>query len=455
MNDGSSLVRCIVGPIGSGKSMACIMELLRRATEQAPDDNGKRNTRFAIIRNTSQQLRTTVLVDIRQYLGPMQDYYTTDSTVRIRVPLPDGTTVVSDWLLIPLDTEEDQKRLLSMQLTGAWINEVREVPFKIIDPLIGRLGRYPSKAMGGPSWHGLIMDTNPWDTDSPYHEVFVLNPPRNWTLYHQPSGIGPEAENVENLPLNYYENLASRGEEWAAVHIESHWGTSNAGQAVFRRSFHAPTHVRDMKAIVNPMRPLIVGMDFGRTPTALVGQIDSMGRLLIFKEVTTEDCGLIQMLEEHLKPVLFNEPFAGKRVFVIADPAGKEKSQVTEQSAFDALKDQGFIAYPAPSNKIAPRLTAVESILRKTIGGAPALQLSREGCPTLVRALGNKYRYRRRAKDGQLEDVPEKLHPWSDVADCLQYMCMGANADYVGRVMARLDRPRFSQSERMSSAGWT
>ena len=58
------LVRFIVGPVGSGKSMGCIMELLRRARMQKPDANGRRNTRFALIRNTMQQLRTTVLSDV-------------------------------------------------------------------------------------------------------------------------------------------------------------------------------------------------------------------------------------------------------------------------------------------------------------------------------------------------------------------------------------------------------
>ena len=451
MLDDTSLVRGLVGPIGSGKSMACIMEMLRRARDQAPHE-GVRHTRFAIVRNTASQLRTTVLADIKQYLGPMISYFVTDSTVKLRCQLDDGTHVVSDWLLIPLDEPDDVKRLLSMQLTGAWINEMREVPWEIIDPLIGRLGRYPSKIMGGPTWFGLIGDTNPWDTDSPYHEPFVLDRKKGWALYHQPSGIGPRAENTENLPPGYYENLAQRGEEWAAVHIESQWGTSNAGQAVFRRSFHAPTHARDMEVRVNPMRPLTVGLDFGRTPCAVIGQVDNMGRMLIFEEIITEDMGLIQMVEERLKPRLFAEPYAGKRAFIVADPAGMQKSQVTEETPFDALRSMGFLAYPASTNQIGARLLAIERALRGSIMGEPSLQISRAGCPTLIRSLGNKYRYRKK-RDGQLEDKPEKLHPWSDVCDALQYFTLGAASNLTGRVMVR-DRPRPAR-QAVSAAGWT
>ncbi len=450
----NSLVRVLVGPVGSGKSMGSIMEMLRRATQQAPSTGTKvRNTRFVIVRNTMQQLRTTVLTDVQQYLGPMVRYFVTDGTIQIRAPLDDGTVMHSDWLMVPLDTKEDQRRLLSMQLTGAWINEMREVPIEIISALIGRLGRYPSKLQGGPTWFGLIGDTNPWDTDSPYHSRLVLDPTPNWKLFHQPSGIGPLAENAANLPPNYYENLMSgRDEDWAAVHVESMWGTSNAGQAVFRRSFHTQTHVRDIGAVINPHRPVLVAMDFGRTPTALICQVDTLGRLIIFEEVVTEDQGLYQMVEEALKPKLLADPYAGKRAFVVADPAGNQKSQLSEQNAFDVLKELGLLAYPASTNAIGPRITAVERMLRSTIMGEPALQISRTGCPQLIHALGNKYRYRRK-RDGNIEDTPEKLHPWSDLGDCVQYACLAVAANLTGRVIQR-DRPRV-MGVRVTAGGWT
>jgi hypothetical protein len=445
-------IRVLVGPLGSGKSMGCIMEILKKSCEQQPY-NGVRYTRWACIRNTLQQLRQTVLSDIQQYLGPIVSYYATDSTVRLRVGLPDGTKVHADLLMLPLDTKEDVRRLLSLQLTGGWINELREVNSDIIRPLLGRTGRYPSKAHGGATWRGIICDTNPWDTDSPYHERMVLKPHPSWALFHQPSGICPQAENVENLPVGYYEDLMDdASSEFVAVHVESQWGSSNAGQAVFRSSFHAPDHAIDMNVVINPHRPLIIGMDFGRTPTALIGQVDMHGRILVFREVTSEDMGLHQFLDEKLRPVLMEGPFAGRRVFVVADPAGIEKSQLSEETPFSVLRDHGFLAYPASTNDPQRRIMAVEKALRSHIVGQPGLQINRSSCQTLVHALGNKYRYRKR-KDGQLEDRPEKLHPWSDVADSLQYLCLGAQSGIVGRVMRR-DIGR-APGPLKSAAGWT
>jgi hypothetical protein len=262
------------------------------------------------------------------------------------------------------------------------------------------------------------------------------------------------AENVDNLPEGYYENLSSgRDEDWSSVHVESQWGTSSSGQAVFRRSFHVPTHVRDMQVVINPHRPLLIGIDFGRTPTALICQTDTMGRLLVFEELVTEDMGLHQMVVEVLKPRLLAEPYAGRRSFAVADPAGMAKSQITEETAFDVLKEHGILAYPAQTNAIGQRLMAVERMLRSTILGEPAVQISREGCPKLVRALADRYRYRRK-RDGVVEDTPEKLHPWSDLADCLQYACMGVAANLTGRVILR-DRPRTVSRGVVNAAGWT
>ena len=53
MKDDTRAVRLILGPWGSGKTTGCIMELLKRASEEYPDHKGIRKTRFVVVRNTS------------------------------------------------------------------------------------------------------------------------------------------------------------------------------------------------------------------------------------------------------------------------------------------------------------------------------------------------------------------------------------------------------------------
>lgn len=450
LRDNTSLVRCLVGPVGSGKSMGVIMELFRRSCQQTPF-NGVRRTRWALVRNTLQQLKATVLNDVLLYLGPLVRHHVSDSKIVLGFLLPDGTKVESEWLLVPLDRPEDQQRLLSLQLTGAWVNEAREVPIDILMALIGRCGRYPSKLLGGPTWYGVVLDTNPWSVASAYHETFVLDPKPGWKLYKQPGGLSPDAENSENLPNGYYENLSNgRDPEWVRVHVHGEWGDDLSGQAVFRRSFDPAEHVVDLEdPVINPFRPIMIGMDFGRTPSALITQIGNDGCLWFLDEITTEDIGLRGMVRERLKPLLFSEPYNGRRFFVVADPAGAQKSQLAEENAFDVLRDEGFMAYPAPTNDIGRRLLAVEKLLMAHNG----IKISRQRCPMLIRALASEYKYRRK-KTGDLDDLPEKSHPWSDIADALQYAALGANGNYTAMDLRRATRPQI-QRPQVSAAGWT
>ena len=98
-----SKVRLIIGPYGSGKTTGCIMELMRRAMMENPDANNVRRTRFVVVRNTAQQLRQTILEDIRKWLTPAMTYRVTDSTVQFRFSHPTQGRIESDWMLIPLD----------------------------------------------------------------------------------------------------------------------------------------------------------------------------------------------------------------------------------------------------------------------------------------------------------------------------------------------------------------
>ena len=53
--------RGIRGPVGSGKSVACCVEIFRRALQQQKNKDGIRRSRWAVIRNTNPQLKTTTI----------------------------------------------------------------------------------------------------------------------------------------------------------------------------------------------------------------------------------------------------------------------------------------------------------------------------------------------------------------------------------------------------------
>jgi hypothetical protein len=276
--------------------------------------------------------------------------------------------------------------------------------------------------------------------------LLEIDRPPNWAFFRQPGGVETDAEgnliaeNVENLPDEYYENLlANNNDDWADIHVHAQYGKSLGGQAVFRRSFKPDFHIvpHEELKLVESM-PIMLGQDFGRTPATLIGQIDNRGRLIIYDELTSEDMGIEQFTTALLRPKLY-EDFWGYRIFMVADPKGRDKSQTNEDSPFDVLKRLGFDVYAAPTNNIDPRLRAVEQLLLHQVDGGPMLIIS-DKCKILISAMKYWYRYRRK-QTGVLEDKPEKTHPWSDVADCLEYMAMSTNANYLGKVMANLNPP--------------
>lgn len=449
-----SKVRLIIGPYGSGKTTGCIMELMRRAMMEYPDANNVRRTRFVVVRNTAQQLRQTILEDIRKWLTPAMTYRVTDSTVQFRFSHPTQGRIESDWMLIPLDKPEDQQRLLSLNITGGWVSEFREIPIRVVEALLGRCGRYVPIGVKGNAWHGVIGESNPPDEDSEWYNKLEIERPPTWKLFKQPGGMHPAAENKEpgRLPPGYYEDLiASNNPDWVDVHVHAKYGKSLSGQAVFRASFKPDFHVTYNSLKPIPSLPLMIGQDFGRTPAALISQVDNRGRLCIFHEATSVDMGIEQFATSVLRPLMFNN-YTGLGSFMVADPTGKDKGQVTEESPFDALKRIGFKVYGAPTNDLDPRIRAVEQLFLRQIDGGPMILIDGANCPLLVQALKFHYRYKRK-QNLELEDKPEKTHPWSDLADCLQYVALSTNANYTGKVLSE-SRPR-PRRPTPSAAGWT
>jgi hypothetical protein len=219
-------VRAIVGPVGSGKSSGCIVEIPRRAVEQAPGPDGIRRTRFAIIRNTYPELRDTTRKTFEQWVpAELGQWHEREFTFHMRF-----NDVDCEVLFRALDRPEDVKKLLSLELTGAYINEAREIPKSVLDVLQSRVGRYPSKAQGGPTWFGVWMDTNPWPTTSWGYKLFSQDKPEGFALFEQPGGRAANAENVENLPPGYYARLChGKDQEWIDEYVDGKYPASDRG----------------------------------------------------------------------------------------------------------------------------------------------------------------------------------------------------------------------------------
>jgi hypothetical protein len=440
-------VRIVRGPVGSGKSTAMVMELLRRACEQAPDSDGVRRTKAAIVRNTLSQLETTSLITVMKTLRGIAHYKSGDSTIQIRAP-----GIESDWILMPLDRPENVQRLLSLELTFAWMSELRELDPVLLQDLLGRLGRYPAPIAGGAecTWYGIIGETNSFSEDSPWFKLLEEQDlPKGWDYFVQPGARSPNAEIPPGLPSTYYPDLIENNtKEWVEQYIDNLVTPSLSGEAVFRSTFRHDFHVAEQELRAIPGTMLVVGQDFGRTPTSIITQMDPRGRILVLDEVIGTNSGIEKFLAEQLRPALVTR-YLSHAVGIVGDPAGNAKGQIGEESVFDVIKRYGYAAQPAQTNLIEPRLRAVEKWFLQQRDGKAAILISPR-CKMLIRALGARYRYARK-KDGELQPAPEKLHPWSDLGDALQYAVLG----HSGRIVGKFVRVNPASAPTPPTGGWT
>ena len=197
--------------------------------------------------------------------------------------------------------------------------------------------------------------------------------------------------------------------------------------------------------------PILIGVDAGLTPAAVIGEVAYDGRVVIYDSIISEDTGALRFVRERLKPLLANK-FPGRTYIVIIDPAAFQRVQTDERTVADIYKAEGFTVKPARTNSIAARLAAVETYLTRVVDGKYGLVIDPDGGVSLIHALAGKYRYKINTK-GVKDEKPEKSHPWSDIADAFQYLCLHADGGEVfGKTLQSSARREIKP---VSAVGWT
>jgi hypothetical protein len=464
--DDFNFVTIIRGPWASGKSVASIAKMFQISHLQGPNRQGVRKTRWAVIRNSYPDLQETTIkswlwVFPEEVYGPLRRSRPFQHVIKAPGDPWQGraTTVEMEVIFIALDDDEDRKKLLSMELTGIWVNEAREVKKSIIDDAIGRTGRYPSKTDGGHSWSGAIMDTNaPAEThwlpmmmgESPIPDTLsddekaALVRPADWTYYVQPGALrpvkdgqgkildfepNPDAENINNLTDGYGYYLRRKGGKtntWVLINFCNELGVLMAGKPVWP-TFERTKHVAAGPIAFDPSLELLVAIDStGRNPAAVFGQVQR-GRPRILSELIGRDVAVPVFAPQVKNRVARIAAAAGLntaqlRVRFYRDPH-QEKGQSDDSNTDQMYAKAGIRLMPAPGgNLIATRTQTVEVLFDR---GHIEIDPS---CTTLIAACSGGYRYRKLKIAGvdAYDETPDKQNGYADVADALQYLCLGA-----------------------------
>lgn len=451
-------VRCIMGPYGSGKSVGCSVELLARAREQAPNKNGVRPSRWAVIRPTYPELMSTTIPTFEQWVP--HRYWTRKNTAPIWgelvMPLDDGTTVHAVVWFLAMAKEQDAKKALSMELTGAWINEVRELQRGLFQKILGRVGRYPGHVEGvKPTFNGLWCDTNPPSRGHWYHHQAEVDTPDNFKFFRQPGALmydakgrlvpNPEAENVQHQSKGYayWQDMAQgMTREEIKVHVLGEYGSVFNGRPVYDGIFSEMLHVSDEPLSVLKGLPILLGWDFGQTlqPAVVFAQLSPTGQLRVLREVYSgHSMPLRQFVESMVKPILSQE-YIGMPPVSWGDPAGNQMSALDGQTYYQELERMGIEARPAVTNKFDKRRQAVATYMTQMSGVAsgygkkpqvePKFIVDGTKCLLLVEGLGGGYHFPpvpATVSGGENLYMPTPVkNKFSHLQDALQYVALGA-----------------------------
>ena len=473
-------VSIIQGPIESGTSTACVHRIWCQAKEQEPAYDHVRRTRWAVVRNTYAELLETTMKTWKMWMeDKVEGRFGFVSGSRppmhhIKVPHPDGqTTIDCEVIFLALDVEDDVKKLMSWEITGAWVNEAQFVPKPVVDELESRTGRYPAKLDGGCTWRGVMIDLNApseghwipymrgdvalpleWDDD----QRSEYKKPDSWSFYVQPPGLteriennrilgyeeNPEAENTKWRQKSYLEVIQGKKKEWIDARVMNRVGLYRAGKPVFE-TFRPEMHVATSKIEYLPEFPLLVGLDFARNPAGAFCQ-NIRGQLCVLSELGAENVSaatFAPMVRQHIAERYPEALEQGVKFY--GDPTGRSKGQGTDLTPYQIFGKNGMLVMVAPgNNRIELRLNTIDTMLSSLApNGGPRLIVD-PGCRMIKTAMNGGYHYKKIQGQARHHDEPHKDH-FADYADALQYAALGAGFGQEAVKMPGADQPKATR----------
>lgn len=464
----NSLIKLVKGPAGSAKTSWAMMELLRVAINQTPSPkDNTRYTRMLVVRNTYSLLKSNTIPSMKSMYGSLLKITEgSQPSGRVVAKLSDGTMLHMEIQFLALDSEDSHDKLLGSQPTYVVFDELNMMPESVVFAALRRLGRYPSPNEGGITSTGIIGVFNGPVKGSWLHrwwlgeldgemakaaEEMRKHSPRIkfdklMEFFSQPPALippdgfpnksegdwqpNPEAENIENLGMGYgyyYAMLADPDPAKIQAYVLGDFADIKHGKVVFpefSRDIHTfPEH----QVNTRDLQQYYLSFDFGRTPVCIVSALTGDGSILVLDEFMGEDVSIDYLYRNIVLPALKTKYPIGRCAAAWCDPAGMQKGQNLDLSPVQVLRDLGVpVSPPAMSNRVEPRLQAVRNFLGKLgYNGKPRLRI-RENCKFLIQAMAADYIYENKGGGG-VRDEPTKSHVgWvSDLADSLQYCCMG------------------------------
>lgn len=415
----NAVIRCIVGPVGSGKTTAAAWDMCYYVPNQLFRDHGIKRTRWCVVRNSYVELIDTTQATIFDWF-PTGEHKVQRQVYLLH--LPGGLEV--EILFRSCDRPEDVRKFKSLELTGYWIDESIEVKEEIKRMLKNRIGRYPRLS---PRKFG-IETTNPPDVEHPTYSMFAWgsNPPPGPVPTGDPlpdhAGFWqPPHENIANLGPSYYDDLRAMyrdAPDWLAMYVEGKPGVTIKGKLVYH-NFRRDVHVAKAPLQWKANEVLYRGWDnTGNSPAAVVLQQVQNGELQVLKEFTHDRMGIVDFTKWVVAEC--NTSYPGAEYVDYADPAGEAKYSRGDggfTSSAELMREIGVNVRSSDNNWEARR-EVVETQLKLRDG-----LLIDPGCTRLINGFLAGYCYPEIGNTSVYRDKPAK-NRFSHVHDALQYVVL-------------------------------
>lgn len=450
----------IMGPVGGGKTVSCAFARVVAATFMPPCKDGWIRDRFVVVRESFRDAERTVLNSWLQWFPKTYPGSSwsggNDRPAKhvLRWRLPDGLKVEAETLFIGIGDQSIEDVLRGLEISGGWMNEADTLAANVLRYIEQRTGRYPKKEdLADPQAkraRTVLGDFNAPDMDNWTYADLVEKVAAHRKLYRQPSGLSPNAENLTRLEPNYYQLIAAAEPDWYVRRfVHNEFGYSREGLPVYR-SFDGTRHITAPNIQPDSTLPVLIGLDAGLNPAAIIAQPRPNGQLVVMAEVVPGQGVGAKRFGAMLRDFLDLKFPDNMDIRVWADPAsqygadreGGELAWIETVSAELGL----VVRIPANgSNELGLRIGAVEEELTNYIDGDTPRILVCRNCTILIRGFMSGYRYKKVGGGvGKFSLTPEK-NEYSHPHDGLQYLVLG----YRGRnsVTGKNDR-RKQTSER-------
>ena len=437
-------IACIVGPQGSGKTIASQKKGAVEAQRIRPGSDGVRRYVLGVFRQLYDSLwKATIPSWWKTFPKDLPGSTWTGASPRAAthiIRFQDEFGLI-EWTthFLAFGESADPENLRGLEFTDVLLPEVDTLPPDLLTWLIGRIGRNPPAEISGRQGR-IWADMNAPDVLNWTYKTFYENLLPGYALYRQPGGLDVGAENLEayqdksnpqSTGREYYiqqAELNAANEWWIKRMIHGIPGMSRATDLVYEQ-FDERVMLARATIRPDPALPVIVGVDGGLTPAAVYIQERRDGQLVILGEIALERGGMEELAAAMLA---YEQARFGRRAFEFVDRcdpsmiAGEDKDSddpsgqlVSRGSDRQRLSEAlGREVRVAVSQVPTRRWDAVRAKIR---GPWPPLLLD-PSCHGLLRGFLQTYHFRKLRGTNDLTSVQPTFD--THVHDALQYAAL-------------------------------